>query len=67
MDPTREQLEAAARAGLLRYADVAERFGVSTRTVQRWAAKGAFATQRTVGGHTRIVDNEDARPRRQRS
>jgi len=48
---------------LLRPADVAKRFGVTSRIVSHWADKGAFTIRVTKGGHRRIVDDERARPR----
>jgi excisionase family DNA binding protein len=32
---------------------VAERLGVSAKTVSRWAKQGRLAHQRTLGGHRR--------------
>ena len=34
-------------------AQVAERLGVSVKTVSRWANEGRLAHQRTLGGHRR--------------
>ena len=34
-------------------AQVAERLGVSPKTVSRWAKQGRLAHQRTLGGHRR--------------
>jgi len=34
-------------------APVAERLGVSVKTVSRWANEGRLAHQRTLGGHRR--------------
>jgi excisionase family DNA binding protein len=34
-------------------AQVAERLGVSAKTVSRWAKQGRLAHQRTLGGHRR--------------
>lgn len=44
---------------LLTYRQVAARYGVTTRTVRTWAAKGAVSTTRTPGGRPRVVEVEE--------
>jgi excisionase family DNA binding protein len=41
------------RSTYLTAAQVAERLGVSPKTVARWAKAGRLAHQRTLGGHRR--------------
>ena len=41
------------RSAYLTAAQVAERLGVSAKTVTRWAKAGRLAHQRTLGGHRR--------------
>jgi excisionase family DNA binding protein len=41
------------RSAYLTAAQVAERLGVSPKTVTRWAKAGRLAHQRTLGGHRR--------------
>ena len=41
------------RSAYLTAAQVAERLGVSAKTVSRWAKAGRLAHQRTLGGHRR--------------
>jgi excisionase family DNA binding protein len=41
------------RSAYLTATQVAERLGVSAKTVSRWAKAGRLAHQRTLGGHRR--------------
>ncbi len=41
------------RSAYLTPTQVAERLGVSVKTVSRWANEGRLAHQRTLGGHRR--------------
>jgi excisionase family DNA binding protein len=41
------------RSAYLTATEVAERLGVSPKTVSRWAKDGRLAHQRTLGGHRR--------------
>jgi len=43
---------------LLTPAEVANRFGVSPKTVTRWAQKGKLTSIRTPGGHRRYRETE---------
>lgn len=47
---------------LLAPGDVAELFGVSRKTVARWADAGKLKAMRTLGGHRRF-DAEEVRER----
>lgn len=50
---------------LLTPGDVAEMFGVSPKTVARWAEAGKLEALRTLGGHRRYRVAEVARLRQQ--
>jgi excisionase family DNA binding protein len=50
-DPT---LHAVPPTALLTPGQVARRFGVSPKTVSRWADRGALQAVRTKGGHRRF-------------
>ncbi|MFN8102879.1 MAG: BldC family transcriptional regulator [Acidimicrobiia bacterium] len=41
-------------ARLLTVSEVADLFGVSPKTVSRWAREGRIASVRTLGGHRRF-------------
>jgi excisionase family DNA binding protein len=51
---------AATGTVLMRPAEVAAVFGVTTRTVGRWGRRGVLRVVRTPGGHTRFYA-EDVR------
>jgi len=42
---------------LLTVSEVAELFGVSAKTVSRWAREGKLASVRTLGGHRRFRES----------
>lgn len=43
---------------LLRPEEVAELFGVDTKTIARWADEGKLSSTRTLGGHRRFRKSE---------
>ncbi|MFE6222930.1 BldC family transcriptional regulator [Streptomyces sp. NPDC057854] len=43
---------------LMRPEEVAELFGVDTRTIARWADEGKLCSVRTLGGHRRFRRSE---------
>ena len=46
------------RTDLMRPAEVASLFGVSPKTVTRWAEDGKLPSVRTRGGHRRFDEDE---------
>ncbi|MBX7159786.1 MAG: BldC family transcriptional regulator [Acidimicrobiia bacterium] len=43
---------------LLTVSEVAELFGVSAKTVSRWAREGRLSSVRTLGGHRRFRESQ---------
>lgn len=43
---------------LLTVSEVADLFGVSAKTVSRWAREGRIASVRTLGGHRRFRESQ---------
>jgi excisionase family DNA binding protein len=43
---------------LLTVSEVAELFGVSAKTVSRWAREGRISSVRTLGGHRRFRESQ---------
>ena len=50
--------EHAKPPALMRPAEVAALFGVSPKTVSRWAEDGKLPSIRTRGGHRRFAEDE---------
>ena len=53
------------RSAYLTATQVAERLGVSVKTVSRWAKAGRLAHQRTLGGHRRYDPDQVDRLQRE--
>lgn len=45
-------------ARLLTVSEVADLFGVSAKTVSRWAREGRISSVRTLGGHRRFRETQ---------